>query len=507
MPRTFPRIIVALAAAVSSFVSFSSAQPPGSERAPSAVAQPAGVPQRWKGVVEIRGIKVDFGVLLQPATGDTPARGTIDIPPQGIKGAALSDVSINAEELRFTLAIAGGARENAAVFALKVAPGGKTAKGQLTQSGVVAPVTVELVPEGAPMSYGLGRPQEPRPPFPYVARDVTYTNAKDGTKLAGTLTLPEGPGPFAAVVMITGSGAQDRDESIGGHKPFLVIADHLTRRGIAVLRADDRGVGGSGGSVMDATAEDTVGDVLAGVALLKTVAEIDGAKIGVIGHSEGAIVGPMAAAASRDIAFVVMLAGTGVKGREILTMQSEAIMRAAKIDPALIAGVTALHRALMDQIERNAPEGEIADAIRELARAQVKVSNAVAGGAAPEPTDDQLDATVRQQLGVLNTKWFRSFFLYDPREALRRVKVPVLALIGALDVQVPAKDNLPEIEKALKEAGNTDATVRELPGLNHLFQTAATGGPAEYATIDETFSPAALAVISDWIAAHTSARK
>lgn len=480
------------------------AQPPSAP--PAAPAQPGASvqgEQRWRGAITLpNGMKLDFGVTLSAGAEGKPASGTMDIPMQGVSKAALSDVVVGADQLKFTLAMPGVPPAMHAVIEVRPAADGKTAAGQLSQGGVNAPVTMELIPPGASADIGPKRPQDPKPPFPYAAREVTYANAADGTKLAGTLTIPEGPGPFPAVVMITGSGPQDRDEALLGHRPFLVIADYLSRRGFAVLRADDRGVGGSGGSVSDATAQDSVGDVLAAVALLHTVPEIDRTHIGVIGHSEGGIVGPMAAAQSQDIAFVVMLAGTGIKGRDILTMQSEAIYLAAGLDKVTVAPVIEQHRKLMDLVEKDAPGPEVEAAIKALSKSQ----QGLAPGAAAM-TDAQLDAAVKQQMAVLDTKWFRSFLFYDPRVSLRKVKVPVLALNGELDVQVPPKANLPEIENALKEAGNTDVTARELPKLNHLFQTATTGSPNEYAIIDETISPQVLEIIAEWLNERTHAAK
>lgn len=464
-----------------------------------ATAPAAAAVQRWKGAIDLpNGMKLDFGVTLTPGAEGKPASGTMDIPLQNVKNVALTDVVMGAEELKFTLAMPGVPPAMQAVFTAKPSADGATAEGALHQGGANVPIKMTRLAEGAPADFGPNRPQNPKPPFPYTQRDVTYTNAKDGTKLAGTLTIPAGKGPFPVAVMITGSGPQDRDESLMGHRPFLVIADHLSRNGIAVLRADDRGVGGSTGNVGEATAQDSVGDVLAAIALLKTVPEIDASHIGVIGHSEGGIIGPMAAAQSPDIAFVVMLAGTGLKGRDILTMQSEAIYLAAGLSKEAIKPAIDQHRHLMDALEQNAPRADIEAAIREMAKTQMSLSP----GAQPL-SDAQLDAVVKQQFASLDSKWFRSFLFYDPRESLRKVAVPVLALNGGLDVQVPPKANLPEIDKALKEAGNKDVTVREMPGLNHLFQTAKTGGPDEYATIEETFSPEALAVMTQWIRAHT----
>ncbi|MBX3409829.1 MAG: alpha/beta fold hydrolase [Phycisphaeraceae bacterium] len=471
------------------------AQPDTSTTPAAAPVARAGEPQRWKGEIELPGVKLEFVALLTPAQGDAPAAGTLDIPMQGLKDGPLSEVVVSDERIAFVLALPQMPPQAHARFSAAPAPDGQTAKGELRQSGGVFPVSMTRIAPGA--AVGPLRPQEPKPPFPYTQRDVIYVNAQDGTTLAGTLTIPPGDGPHPVAVLITGSGPQDRDETILGHKPFWVLADHLSRRGIAVLRSDDRGVGGSSGSTAQSTAHDFAGDVLAAVAFLHTQPEIDAGKIGVIGHSEGGIVGPIAASKSADIAFVVILAGTGINGRDILTLQSAAIMRASGIGEDQVAAVTAHHGALMDLLERHAPQDEVIAATKALI-----VSQRRAGGAEPL-SDGDLAAAAQQAIASMDNPWFRSFLLLDPREALRRVKAPVLAIIGSLDTQVPPAENLPEIEKALRDGGNRDVTAKELPGLNHLFQTAVTGAPAEYAMIEETFAPAALDEIARWIRART----
>jgi len=488
-------LAVVLAVGFSSCAALAQQAEPVRPAPPAHAADPApraaSEAQRWKGSITLPGVTLDFSVTLTPGTGETPASGTIDIPQQGVKGAPLSDVGVTPEKITFTLALPTMPADMRAVFTAVPAPDARTASGELLQGGVRAKVSMERVAIDADLS--PQRPQTPKPPFPYVAREVTYTNAKDGTKLAGTLTIPEVKGPHPAAILITGSGAQDRDESLLGHRPFLVLADYLSRHGIAVLRADDRGVGGSTGNVSRSTSADFAGDVLAGVAMLKALPEIDSKRIGVIGHSEGGIVGPLAAAESPDVAFVVMLAGTGFKGRDILTMQSEAIARASGADEALIARATTEHRALMDLLEQGAPDDRVREALRALTLTQLAMS-----GAANLPAE-QVNAGVDQAFESLQTPWFRSFLTLDPSIALRRVRVPVLAINGGLDVQVPAKENLASIERALREGGNTRVTVKEMPGLNHLFQAATTGSPDEYARIEETFNPAALQVIEQWL--------
>jgi hypothetical protein len=304
-----------------------------------------------------------------------------------------------------------------------------------------------------------------------------------GVRLAGTLTLPPGPGPFPAAVLITGSGAQDRDEALMGHRPFMVLADALTRRGIAVLRTDDRGFAKSTGDFAKATSEDFAADTAAAVAFLRSRREIDARRIGLIGHSEGGMIGPMVAVADPRIAFVVMLAGPGVPTRELLVAQRAAVARSAGI----AADAITRNEQIMGQVEAALAQDKTlnqaeADAASVLVEAGMPATNA--------------DATVRQ----LTSPWYKWFIAYDPRPTLAKVRVPVLALNGDKDVQVVSKQNLPAIREALK--ANPDAKVVELAGLNHLFQTAGTGGPAEYARIEETIAPAALNLIADWVVDH-----
>jgi len=328
------------------------------------------------------------------------------------------------------------------------------------------------------------RPQDPKPPYPYDAEDVSYEN--NAIHLAGTLTLPRGQGPFPAAVMITGSGPQDRDETLLGHKPFWIIADYLTRRGIAVLRADDRGVGKSTGNSLRATLEDASGDVLAGVEYLKGRKEIDAHHIGVIGHSEGGIIGSIAAARSAEIAFVVMLAGTGVTGEQVVYRQGELLARAAGAPNAALAQTRTLQETVFGIIKTEKDETAAAD----------KLQAALNRLGLP---DTVVNATIAQW----NSPEMRSMLVFNPAEALRKVKAPVLALSGSRDLQVSPQQNLPAIAAALTEGGNADFALMELPGLNHLFQSCAKCTVAEYSELEQTFSPTALLIMGDWIMFHT----
>jgi pimeloyl-ACP methyl ester carboxylesterase len=309
---------------------------------------------------------------------------------------------------------------------------------------------------------------------------VAYENELAGIQLAATLTIPPGQGPFRAVVLITGSGPQDRDESLAGHRPFLVLSDYLTRRGIAVLRADDRGVGKSGGKFAAATTADFATDTEAGVAYLKTQPEIDPKKIGLVGHSEGGIIAPMVAARDSDVAFIVMMAGAGVPGDQILAEQSLLISEAGGKSRPEAEKNAAREREILTLVKQEKDNAALREKLAALIpRAQVDT-----------------------QLGQIASPWFRYFIAYDPATALRKVACPVLAINGEKDLQVPPRQNLPAIRKALEAAGNKDFEIAELPGLNHLFQTAKTGSPAEYAQIEETISPVALEKIAAWILKH-----
>ena len=330
---------------------------------------------------------------------------------------------------------------------------------------------VQTPAQSAPAAARPPRPQEPTPPYPYQEEQVTFVNAKAGITFAGTLTLPASPTASPAVVLITGSGAQDRDETIAGHKPFLVLADALTRRGIAVLRVDDRGVGGSGGTMATATSEDFVDDALAAVAYLRGRKDIDAKRIGLVGHSEGGLIAPIAATRSKDIAFIVLMAGPGITGDQILFLQGAAIMRANGASEAAISRNREVQQRLFDVIRTEKDDAAAKEKIKSIAPGQERVA----------------------------TPWFRYFLSYDPVPVLQKVTCPVLAINGEKDLQVPYRENLDAIGKALRAGGNTDVTTLSMPNLNHLFQTSQTGAPSEYAKISETFAPAALDAISDWI--------
>ncbi|MEN6607509.1 MAG: alpha/beta hydrolase [Bryobacteraceae bacterium] len=331
----------------------------------------------------------------------------------------------------------------------------------------------------------LARPQTPVRPFPYIEQEVTFANKAAGITLAGTLTIPRGTGPFPAAVLISGSGPQDRDETIAGHKPFLVLSDHLTRQGIAVLRFDDRGKGKSTGNLATATMADFSGDAEAAVAYLRSRKDIQAAKIGLIGHSEGASVASMLAA-RLPMAFIVMMAPPGVRGEDLLLSQTAALMNGMGMPVEQIEKTVAFNKRAYAIARQESDPAAIDRKVREIL---------------PEVMGDQKppEQVIKGQVKTLASPWFRHFLDYDPAPALKQLRCPALAMIGEKDMQVPADENVNTVRAALLAGGNKDVETVKLPGLNHLFQTAGTGLPMEYGQIEETMAPKALDLISGWI--------
>jgi uncharacterized protein len=428
----------------------------------------------WQGTLDVGAMKLRLGLhVAKNATGEYSSK--LDSIDQSAMGIPVKVTTFSGKALHLELPALH------ATYDGSLSADGREISGTFVQ-GAALPLVFKRVEK----LETVNRPQNPKPPYPYDAQDVSYETST-GIKLAGTLTLPRGPGPFPAAIMITGSGPQDRDEALLGHKPFLVIADYLARRGIAILRVDDRGVGGSTGNSTSETLDDMAGDVVTGVEYLKGRKEIDAKKIGVIGHSEGGIVGPAAAVRSADIAFVVMLAGTGVTGTDVLKLQGEAVIRASGGSEQKIAE----EHSMQDMIFRILTSEKDDKAVVEKMMAE-------RGGVS--------DPAMRAQFTAVTSPEMRSFLFYDPADTLRKLRVPVLAINGSRDLQVPPQQNLPAITTALAAAGNSDFTVSELPGLNHLFQRCNKCTVQEYAELEETFSPVTLEIMGDWLVHHTAAK-
>lgn len=381
-----------------------------------------------------------------------------------------------------------------------------TIDGTWRQAGAALKLSLEKIDpaaaaEGPPPKK---RPQTPRPPFPYESREAAIRHEAAGVSLSGTLTVPRGAGPFPAVVLVSGSGPQDRDETLMDHKPFLVLADALSRAGIAVLRYDDRGVGGSTGDASSATSATFAADAAAAIDWLREQPGIDPARIAVMGHSEGGLIAAMLAAARHDIAAIVMLAGTGVDGREILVSQGELVLRSEGLgDEKAIRRSRVMQESIIDAVRGSEPTD---DPAMVAAAAEARIVEALADemAAAGDAERKALSAAVADGVRRLSTPWFRFFFAHDPAADLAKVVCPVLALVGEKDVQVDPNLNLPPIRAALET--NRDATVEEIAGVNHLFQTCTTGGVSEYDRIEETFAPAALDRVTRWLVERLRAK-
>jgi dienelactone hydrolase len=376
-------------------------------------------------------------------------------------------------------------------------PGPTTERSPVAKTGPAAepaPATEPAPAAEAPRA--PARPQEPRPPFPYTEREVAL-DAPEAGRLAGTLTIPPGKAPFPAVVLISGSGQQDRDETIFGHRPFRLLADRLARAGFVVLRTDDRGTGQTTGAL--GTLETDVGDARAAFEWLGQQPEVDRQRIGLLGHSVGGLIAPTIAARTRKVAFIVALAGPGVTGVELIAAQVEALLTASKVPAAAAKQIADVQRKVGAAIAKGDP-ARIRATLRESL-----VDSARALGR-PVPDDATLDRLVDAKLPETANPWVVSLFRSDAPALWRQVKCPVLAIIGDKDLQVPADSNLAGLTAALAAGGNKDVTAKKQPGLNHLYQHATTGLVDEYGTIEETFDPATLDLIAAWMTEKMTAK-
>ena len=409
---------------------------------------------------------------------------TLDSPDQGAKNIKLGSVTLSGETIKISApALMGeynGTIKNDTLI-----------EGTWKQAGN----TMALNLSKLKTAFTVNRPQEPKPPFPYTSEEVSFSNDKFRIKLAGTLTVPSGPGPFKAVILITGSGPQNRNEELMGHKPFLVIADYLSRHGVAVLRYDDRGVGNSQGKYSEATSADLATDAEAAFNFLKSNTKINNKEIGLVGHSEGGLIAPIVASSDPGIGFIVSLAGPGVTGERIILRQSEDISRLSGVNESEIKESTQtnkkVYKILRKENDNKKAEEKILELYKEIQEKKKE---------SKEDTEKAVNQ-VKLTFGANQYTWFRYFIMTDPANFWKKVKCPVLALNGDKDLQVAAVENLPAIEKALSSGGNKSVKIVRLAGLNHLFQHCKTGLPAEYSSIEETFSPEALKIISDWILA------
>jgi uncharacterized protein len=426
-----------------------------------------------------RTLRIVIKFLINPGAD---IRGTLDSPDQGLQGLALEKITFQSNVLAFDF------RPGQAHYEGHLSRHPDKIEGAWSQAGHTVSLTFERIEQAPAM---VDRPQTPHPPYPYKTEQVSYSNDGANIKLAGTLTIPSGPGPFPAAILLTIAGPEDRDQTNGTHKHFLVLADYLTRHGIAVLRSDNRGVGESGGDYYKATIQDRAEDALAAVRFLKSRAEVDPKRIGFIGNSEGGEVAVLAASRSSEVAFVVMLAAPGLPGAELIRNQTESL--------ATLQGYSADQKRIV--LEREEAIFAILSEEKNEDKAITRLKELAKGSRIPTPRVANLAASnsLEAELLMYVSAWYRDMIVYDPRPTLALVRCPVLAVNGETDVVVEPHQNLTEIQRALVQGKNPDYTVMQLPGLNHLFQTAKTGSPSEYGLIDESFAPLALRTISDWI--------
>lgn len=436
---------------------------------------------QWNGVLEVQGMQLRL--VFNLTKSDNGYSSTMDSPDQGAKGIPVTNTTFENQKIKFEVTNA------------KIEYNGELKKnefvGTFKQAGQEFPMTLSRKTIEKEV---LKRPQEPTKPYSYYSEDVTFQNTKTNISLSGTLTLPKKDGLFPAVILISGSGPQNRDEEVFGHKPFLVISDYLTKNGIAVLRYDDRGIGESKGNFKTANTADFATDVESAISYLKTRKEINKKKIGLVGHSEGALIATIVASKSKDVKFIVLLAGTGIQGDKLLLLQQELISRAKGIPEADIK----------KSLETNTKLFEIIAKSNDIQKLKTDLTNLIDGthnnGIDAEiPNGITKEEFIQMRVNQISNPWMQYFIKFNPAKVLKEVQCPVLAINGNKDLQVPPKENLTAISNALKKGGNKNVTTKVFPNLNHLFQECETGLPSEYTKIEQTFSPIVLTEITNWI--------
>lgn len=462
---------------------------PTAEPAPETSADGPASPMvgRWTGMISVAG--QELGIVATFAEADGALSGSIDIPQQGAMGLPLDDMVYAHPQIDFSML---------------PSPQTATFSGQMIDTDTITGTFSQAGYEG---TFDLARAEEvaipDAPPVPYAEEEVVFQNGE--ITLAGTLSIPEGDGPFPAVLLISGSGAQDRNANVFGFEVFRTLADYLTRNGVAVLRYDDRGVGGSTGGGSDDTSADFAEDVLAGVEMLSQRPEIDTAHIGLLGHSEGGLIAPMTANQSDEVAFVILMAGPSLPGDQILDAQLRLILAADGATPDQIDQASARQQQTLAAVRT----GEGWDKLEADVRAELQVSIDELPEAQRSQIPDvpaYIDSVVASQLGAVRNAWFNFFVTYDPAPALEKLTVPMLALYGGKDLQVPADVNEAKLQAIVDGSSNPDMTIKTFPTANHLFQEATTGSPNEYGVLDKAFVVDFLETITEWIQAQGQAK-
>lgn len=437
---------------------------------------------QWNGILKIQDTQLK--IVFNIDKSDSSYSSTMDSPDQGAQGIPVTSISYENSILKLEISSAGiqyeGTLDKENIFVGTFKQAGQSFPLNLTKEKIEKEKVI--------------RPQEPIKPYPYYSEDIKFENTKDKIILAGTLTLPKKDGNFPTVILISGSGPQNRNEELVGHKPFLVLSDHLTKNGIAVLRFDDRGTAQSTGDFATATSLDFATDVEYAIKYLQTRKEINKKQIGLIGHSEGAIIAPMVAVKSKDINFIVLLAGAGIPLDQVILLQEELIGKASGVSEIDLQKAKTINKGAFDIILKSTNTEILKKDLTNYFKQTLK--NTPNSEKTEGMSEDEF---INLQVNALTSPWMQYLIKYNPSIILEKVKCPILAINGAKDLQVPAKVNLEAIKETLEKGGNKNFMTKELPGLNHLFQECKTGLPSEYAEIEQTFSPLALDEITKWI--------
>jgi len=435
----------------------------------------------WNGILKVQGMQLRL--VFKVTKSENGYSSTIDSPDQGAKNIPVTNTTFENSKIKFEVTNAK-IEYNGELSDTKIIGTFKQGSQEFPMNLSKNPLEKEI----------LKRPQEPTKPYSYYSEDVTFQNTKANISLSGTLTLPKKNGFFPSVILITGSGPQNRNEELLGHKPFLVISDYLTKKGIAVLRYDDRGIGDSKGDFKTATTVDFATDVESAINYLQTRKEINKNKIGLVGHSEGGLIASIVASKSKDISFIVLLAGTGIQGDKLLLLQQKLISRAKGISETDIKKSNQTNVKLFEIViqsnDNQKFKTDLTNHIKETLKSDTSIEI---------PNGLTKEEFISIQVNQISNPWMQYFIKFNPASVLEKVKCPVLAMNGEKDLQVPSKENLTAIKNALKIGGNENVTIKEFPRLNHLFQECKTGLPNEYAKIEQTFSPIVLTEISNWI--------
>jgi pimeloyl-ACP methyl ester carboxylesterase len=443
-------------------------------------------PGLWQGTLKV---SVDLDLIFHINKNSQQQFSVlVDCPQQGLKGLGASNVTVRTDSIIVEMKQLNGSYRGRML-------NDSTISGNWVQ-GVSLPLTLKRIEKVIEVQ----KPQTPKPPFPYKSEDIIYYDASHKIQYGATITIPEGKGPFPAVLLITGSGQQNRDEEVMGHKPFAVIADYLTKKGFVVLRVDDRGMGQTTGDVALATSADFASDALVSLGYLENRPEVNKKKIGLMGHSEGGMIAEMIGAKRKDLSFIVLLAAPGENNIDLMVHQNEAILSASGLPMDYIQPYLGLYRKLASA----ATKAPSAEAAKIEASKLVEEWTAVTPANIVQATTGIKDQESKQKFIDLFTTqtsipWFKYFLNYDPAPDLNKISARVLAINGDRDIQVVSKYNLPAMEAALKKSGSPAWQVKQLSGLNHLFQHCTRCTVEEYGQLDESFAPEALEIIGNWL--------